>query len=87
MTDTQKSIIATHFAMPPEQRKGFPLPHACIHLGDELRTGAIAGLGLDPKRRWRLCNKGYVAAVCMCAGKRDEWCGPNCPGYETEKPS
>ena len=59
-----------------------PLP--CNHLGDELRAGAIAGMGLNPRKRWRLCNAGKVAAVCICSGG-DPRCGPKCSGYESSQ--
>jgi hypothetical protein len=59
-----------------------PLP--CVHIGDPIRTQAVAFMKLDTNRRWRLCNRGYVAAVCDCAEGRDSWCGPKCPGYESQ---
>lgn len=78
--EEQAAALAKLASLP--QRK--PLP--CIHLGDELRVQAVAAMGLDPRKKWQLCNRGYVAAVCMCKGKRDPWCGPKCPGYETVLP-
>lgn len=77
--EARKAAIAR--GEPVEHSGRVPLP--CTHIGDVLRAGAMEGLGLDTRRRWRLCNRGYVAAVCDCTEGRDPWCGPQCPGYQT----